>query len=172
MKGREGSVVEGLWDDTVNLSLLSYSLQSMDFMVTSPCGLQWRLTGIYGYPEEHRKEETGRMMMELEGKSALPWMCVGHFNGILSHEEKVVSNPKHQHEIDGCREAVRRCNLSDIHFEGFPYTWTNNRADTENIQERLDRALVSETWYDMFPCSKVKHLPRRKSDHFPIKVFI
>lgn len=41
----------------------------------------------------------------------------------------------------------------DVRVDGFPFTWTNNRADGDNIQERLDRVLVSKEWYEQFPCS-------------------
>lgn len=140
--------------------------------MTTSTGAKWRMTGVYGYPEEDRKGETWRMLTTLKEASDLPWMCMGDFNGILKHEEKIGGNPKPQRELDGFREAVRVCDFREVRFEGHPFTWTNNRADDDNIQERLDRVLVTESWFDMFPCSMVEHLPRRRSDHAPLKIAI
>ncbi|XP_021851299.1 uncharacterized protein [Spinacia oleracea] len=158
------------WDNDVTLDFLSSSQNHMDFIVRLEGGRDWRLTGVYGFPEEERKAETWNLLVILCRESELPLVCMGDFNGILSHDEKVGGIPKHQREIDGFRSAIGRCSLRDIHFEGFPFTWMNNRVEGENVHERLDRVLVSETLFDRYPCSIVEHLPQRLSDHLPIKL--
>lgn len=40
------------------------------------------------------------------------------------------------------------------------------------IQERLDRALTNAEWLDVFPKTKVIHLPHTFSDHFPLLIFL
>lgn len=42
--------------------------------------------------------------------------------------------------------------MKDLGFSGYKYTWSNKRGDN-NIEERLDNALASEEWMDMFPTS-------------------
>lgn len=36
---------------------------------------------------------------------------------------------KNQREIDGFQSALNPCQPRDIRFEGYPYTWSNNRKD-------------------------------------------
>ncbi|XP_021746045.1 uncharacterized protein LOC110711916 [Chenopodium quinoa] len=81
-------------------------------------------------------------------------------------------NITQQSLIDGFRDAVDKCKLRDLHVEGYRFTWSNNREGGENIQEHLDHALVFDLWFEKFPCSKVEHLSRRKSNHAPINITI
>lgn len=99
-------------------------------------------------------------------------MCFGDFNCILAHSEKQGGGPKNQHEINGFRLVVDYCHLQDIRYEGYPFTWSNNRVGEDNVQERLDRFLASDEWLSLYPCSMVEHLPRRRSDHVPLKIVI
>lgn len=39
-----------------------------------------------------------------------------------------------------------------------------------NVQERLDRALATRSWNDLFSNSHLFHLPRVLSDHCPIRL--
>lgn len=39
--------------------------------------------------------------------------------------------------------------LLDLGFIGYPYTW-RNRRDDDFIHERLDRALASEGWVQLY----------------------
>ncbi|XP_021713442.1 uncharacterized protein LOC110681596 [Chenopodium quinoa] len=39
-------------------------------------------------------------------------------------------------------------------------------------EERLDKFVATDEWIDLYPCSKVEHLPRRRSDHVPLKITI
>ena len=60
------------------------------------------------------------------------------------------------------------CNLEDMNYVGYPYTWTNNQGGSDNIQERLDRFVANVSWKDNFGGSFVTHLQKRRSDHLPI----
>lgn len=110
------------WKEDIDLKLLSSSLNHMDFTVLNADGSQWRLTGIYGHPEEERKPNTWRLMEHLKGANPLPWLCFGDFNCILAHDEKRGGEPKNQCEIDGFRRVVDECHLRCIRYEGYPYT--------------------------------------------------
>ena len=160
------------WSDEINLTLLSCSLNHMDFRVDEGDGSRWRLTGVYGHPEEENKHQTWTLMKSLSREGSLPWLCFGDFNCIAAHEEKRGGPLKNQREIDGFREALRACHLNSVWFEGHPFTWSNNRVDRDNTQERLDRVLMNDAWHEMFPRSKTEHLPKRRSDHLPIKIVI
>lgn len=60
--------------------------------------------------------------------------------------------------------------LAFLRYEGYPYTWTNGRKRSNNVQCRLDRCLTTEIFINRFTHIKVPHLPRYRSDHAAIKI--
>lgn len=66
------------------------------------------------------------------------------------------------------RDFVEDCNLIDIGFVGYEFTWNNKRDGRANIQERLDRALVNTEWQGRFLNTKLNHLEQIGSDHCPL----
>ena len=70
------------------------------------------------------------------------------------------------------REALERCQLSDLGFIGYPYTWNNKRPGLANTRQRLDRAIATESWKTKFPVSTLTHLFSHASDHLPIILHI
>lgn len=55
-------------------------------------------------------------------------------------------------------------------FSGYEFTYDNGRDSAENIQCRLDRALVTTPWMTMFPEAHLWNLDREWSDHSPLKL--
>jgi hypothetical protein len=53
-------------------------------------------------------------------------------------------------------------------MEGYPYTWTKGRRASNPTEERLDRALATQSWIDEFPCFKFMNTIADRSDHTPI----
>lgn len=53
--------------------------------------------------------------------------------------------------IHGFREAMNDCRLYDMHMIRYPHTWIRHRGKQNEVQEKLDRALVSDAWDDLFP---------------------
>ncbi|XP_030943673.1 uncharacterized protein LOC115968415 [Quercus lobata] len=47
--------------------------------------------------------------------------------------------------------ALEECNLIDLGFCGYKFTWNNKRPGAANTRERLDRAVANKEWRDMFP---------------------
>lgn len=53
--------------------------------------------------------------------------------------------------------------MMDIGYSGPRFTWSRGKSSS-----RLDRMLVNDAWYGMFPSASVTHIPRFKSDHNPL----
>ncbi|XP_074278012.1 uncharacterized protein LOC141601617 [Silene latifolia] len=95
-------------------------------------------------------------------KEGREWRVTGFY------EMKGGSRP--QRQMNNFRDAVDECGLRDVPFEGYPFTFDNGQAEDANRQCRLDRALCTSTWTDLFPYAKLRHLGREWSDHTPIKL--
>lgn len=106
----------------------------------------------------------------LNGTSNLPWLCGGDFNELLLDSEKKGGADKKSSSIQMFRDTINNCNLQDLGFTGYPFTWSNGREGEENIQERLDRFLATKNWKNLYPCVKITHEARMFSDHNPILV--
>ncbi|KAL8525760.1 hypothetical protein ACS0TY_015120 [Phlomoides rotata] len=98
------------------------------------------------------------------------WFCFGDFNEIMYGCEKVGGIPRTKSRMFEFWDCLDRNNLLDMGYSGHAYTWSNNQSGLNNIQERLDRGVATESWMEAFPCYKVTHLTRFLSDHCHIMV--
>ncbi|GAU45954.1 hypothetical protein TSUD_301630 [Trifolium subterraneum] len=83
-------------------------------------------------------------------------------------EDKKGNHPHPNWLCNGFRSAVCDCDLTDIHLEGYPYTWIKSRGTPNVIEERLDRAMANSEWLMNFPRVKLVNLITSHSDHSPI----
>jgi hypothetical protein len=100
--------------------------------------------------------------------SDLPWCIIGDFNDLLTQGDKRGIHPHPNWLCNGFRSAVSDCDLTDIHLEGYPYTWIKSRGSPEVIEERLDRAMANTLWLTSYPGVKLVNLISSHSDHSPI----
>ncbi|KAK9992710.1 hypothetical protein SO802_027695 [Lithocarpus litseifolius] len=97
-----------------------------------------------------------------------PWLVVGDFNSFLHASEKKSKRPPQYSQVDAFRTALESCQLQDLGFKGYPFTWNNRRPGEANTKIRLDRAVANNDWIGKFQMSKVLHLSTHASDHLPI----
>lgn len=168
--GRErAGGVSLLWRDNMDITIMSYSANHIHGQcVDEEENEKWDITGIYGHPEENNKRKTWQLLEKLTSQVGRKWMCMGDFNDVLSAEEKIGGNARTQSQLALGRNALNVCNLFDMGFEGYQYTWSNGREGQDNIQCRLDRVLCSDDFTTRFSPVKVLHLPRFGSDHVAI----
>lgn len=158
-----------LWRKDVDVNLLSFSLNHIDAEIILPGeSFKWRFTGFYGFPEQHSRHRSWELLRTLCAQSVLPWVVGGDFNEILSNEEKSGGLPRAVGLMDAFREGLIDCDLTDLGFEGRPYTWSNNRVDPHTVRCRLDRCCGNSGWKDYAPLATVEHLNFPGSDHVPI----
>ncbi|KAK1678041.1 hypothetical protein QYE76_038889 [Lolium multiflorum] len=106
----------------------------------------------------------------IRAESDLPWLVVGDFNEALWPEEHFSATTRPAGQMQAFRDALNDCRLTDLGFAGVPYTFDNMRNGRANVKVRLDRAVATMDWRDMYADTRVQHLISPCSDHCPILV--
>lgn len=68
-------------------------------------------------------------------------MCTGEFNEVLFDYEKKGGQVADFVSMQDFHNTLFACNLRDVRFVGYKYTWINAQKTEANIQERLVRCL-------------------------------
>jgi hypothetical protein len=165
--GRSGSLAL-LWKNTITCNVISYSQNFINVEVGSDRWSHWRFTGFYGFPDHDRRRESWDLLRALATDTSLPWCVMGDFNDMLSEEDKRGGTPQPHWLIRGFREAVQDSGLIDLPMDGYPFTWTKGRRVLNPTEERLDRAMATQSWLDEFPQFKFINAIADRSDHSPI----
>ncbi|GAU10318.1 hypothetical protein TSUD_418940, partial [Trifolium subterraneum] len=167
VEGRSGGL-SVMWRDTIKCRVMNYSRNFINLVVEDKEEGEWRLTCYYGYPERGRRSQAWKLLRELRDMSDLPWCIIGDFNDLLSQEDKRGNHPHPNWLCNGFRTVVGDCDLTDIHLEGYPYTWIKSRGSSNVIEERLDRAMANLMWLMKYPDVRLLNLLASHSDHSPI----
>ncbi|XP_073124282.1 uncharacterized protein [Henckelia pumila] len=130
--------------------------------------MAWRLTGFYGFPERNRRNQYWNMLQMLSQRSALPWCCTGDFNDLISQSEKRGRILHPTNLINGFREAVVDSGLVDLGMKGHWFTWEKSRGTNSFVEERLDQAMATNQWLDVFRMAEVCNLEVVSFDHSAI----
>ncbi|XP_058185177.1 uncharacterized protein LOC131302517 [Rhododendron vialii] len=72
--------------------------------------------------------------------------------------------------MDQFHSLLSDCEFMDLEFKGPSYTWSNNQEGENNIRIRLDHALATVEWRNLFPLAQVLHELKVGSDHCPLLV--
>ncbi|VFQ60129.1 unnamed protein product [Cuscuta campestris] len=165
--GRSGGIVL-MWNKECQASLISYSFNHVDVSIRFGCEVEWRFTGFYGHPKWSQRSDSWTLLRSLKDRSPLPWVVVGDFNDICASHEKKGGNPRPPSFIDGFNDALSFCGLVDMGMQGHPFTWEWKKYSPEWVEERLDRAVASNDWLDIFPNCVVHNIATLRSDHSAI----
>ncbi|KAJ8439338.1 LOW QUALITY PROTEIN: hypothetical protein Cgig2_022475 [Carnegiea gigantea] len=160
-----------LIDRGLNVSLLTMSLHHVDVIIRDFGGSQeWRFTGLYGYPDSQHKTKTCDLISDLHGRSDLPWLLGGDINEIFYNLEKKGGPEKPQAILDHFRDTFSACNLHDLGYVGYEFTWWNKRDGGQSVEERLDHFMASLEWSLLLPEAKAFHINAKLSDHLHIQL--
>ncbi|XP_075640491.1 uncharacterized protein LOC142612260 [Castanea sativa] len=153
------------WKNSVEIDIESSSVNHIDVIVNRHSGEPWRFTGFYGEPETHRRQESWDLLRSLHGRNSLPWLCARDFNEIIKQSEKLGGRLRPYAQMQIFREALDECELTDLGFKGFPYTWSKHYRNGVSIWEWLDKPVASFEWFSKFPGSRVHHIDSTTSYH-------
>ncbi|GAU43245.1 hypothetical protein TSUD_241360 [Trifolium subterraneum] len=156
------------WKDSSKCRVLNYSRNFINMLVEDEQWGEWRLTCYCGYPERGRRRAAWDLLRVLGNMSSIPWCIIGDFNDLLSQADKKGIHPHPNGLCMEFRQAVSDCGLTDIPIEGHPLTWIKSRGTPHVTEERLDRAMASTSWLQLFPHVRLSNLLASHSDHSPI----
>lgn len=166
-QGHSGGIAL-LWRDQNEVTLQTYNKNHIDVKVRNKDGVEFRVTGLYGEPDRRKKDETWSLIRMLSSYNTLPWCLIGDMNNVLSQDDKQGGRPYPQQLIQGFRDVIEDCNLTDMDLIGYPFTWERGSGTADHIEVRPDRALVSTSFMNKFPEAKLINLEISTSDHCPI----
>ncbi|XP_075507434.1 uncharacterized protein LOC142544260 [Primulina tabacum] len=157
-----------LWRKIGDFTIVNYSRNHVDLIVSDEEHGEWRCIGYYAFPEKHRRRDSWNFIRSLAAQSSLPWLCIGDYNDMLSTEDKKGRVIHPQWLLRGFREAIDDCNLTDIPLNGHQFTWKRSRGSDNFVEERIDQAMGTPTWAEKFPMARLRNLNAPVSGHSPI----
>lgn len=128
--GRGGGLAV-FWRSSSLVTLMGFSQNHVGMVIVGPDMFEWRLTGFYGFLGRRRRRESWNLIRALSRRSNLPWVCMGDFNDMLSVEDKWGNTDHPDALIQGFRDAIEDCQLTDIPLEGYPNTWERGRGHSK-----------------------------------------
>ncbi|XP_078163844.1 uncharacterized protein LOC144558800 [Carex rostrata] len=167
-QGRGG----GLWMILGNEVSVNVLETSFSFIVAKvqfgPAAKPWLLFAAYDDCDDRRNIEIWNKLSDYTATCELPVCAIGDFNCITDQSEKQGGSSKLKAKHTKFRSFLHRTGLMDLGYSGLAYTWANNQNGRSLILERIDRAVAAADWVNLYPNSKVFHIPNYSSDHLPI----
>lgn len=90
---------------------------------------------------------------------------MGDFNDLLYKADKKGNHDHPELLMRGFRDALDSSMLSDLELHGGQFTWEKGRGTRDWVQERLDRAFATMSWWSLFPLCKLSVVTTVVSDH-------
>ncbi|KAK6117615.1 hypothetical protein DH2020_048630 [Rehmannia glutinosa] len=169
-QGRSGGLAL-LWTKDINVTLHGFSDRYID-VTTEIHDHQFRFTGIYGEPNVALRRQHWNRMRDLSCSPKIPWIIGGDFNEVLTQNEFECSGPRAEWQMNLFRDTMEFLNMADLGYEGPKFTWSRLSVAPFTQRACVDRALCNSLWRDLFPWSRVNHIPSYFSDHSFIHIQI
>nr|XP_023920446.1 uncharacterized protein LOC112031976 [Quercus suber] len=83
-------------------------------------------------------------------------MEIGDFNELLKSHKKLGGRLRPYGQMQKFREALDECGLFDLGFVGNKFTWYKTYPGGSVVWERLDRAVSTNDWFNLFPATKLQ----------------
>ncbi|KAL8132768.1 hypothetical protein AgCh_008304 [Apium graveolens] len=156
-QGRSGGLTL-MWKEKDQVKLRSISRNHIDVEVCSENKDMWRLTGIYGEPDQAQRRKTWDFLRNLARDSNLPRCAIGDMNNVTSQLDKKGGALYPDRLIEGFNEVLAETGLIDMELVGHQFTWEKGRGINGWMEIHLDRALIYGEWLHLFPFAKLYNL--------------
>lgn len=162
--GLSGGMVLAWRKDNDTISFMHADRQ----VISSQDGKEWILAITYVSTNGMEKRSIWESINQVQ-QLRLYILLVEDFNCILNVEDKKGAKAfKLDRDIRKFRTCMQNNGIIDMEYEGPKFIWYNNRIGLGRAWERLDRAFAIGKWMDLYPETKINHLMRYASDHYPI----
>lgn len=157
------------WTDEVDLQIRAQSQNAFRCIIKlNGAASSWLATFVYAPPRWPERRAFWTTLQKIATENEYPWLCLGDLNETGWSWEKQGSQGGNRNRMQLFQELLADCDLMDLEFKGAPYTWTNNLEGDVNVRERLDKAMATVEWRQMFPYAQVIHEALIGSDRCPL----
>lgn len=108
---------------------------------------------MYGEPRVENRQIMWAKLQQLRNTNDLPWLVVGDFNEAMWDFEHLSVTPRAEPQMIVFRDTLEMCGLVDLGFVGVPFTYDNKHGGSGNVKVRLDRAVATNAWRNLFAFS-------------------
>ncbi|CAM9002471.1 unnamed protein product [Rhodiola kirilowii] len=157
-----------LWNADTSLEIVNYSHMHIDAVLKD--GEDVRITLFYGAPAVGNRWRSWELLRRLRSLSSLPWLVIGDFNEVVTDKEVWGCGGRSNWQMENFRRVLEDCDLSDLGFRGYPFTFSNRRKSSSEMKARLDRAVGDGLWRQRFTDVHVHHFNIHVSDHCIVMV--
>ncbi|KAL2894472.1 LINE-1 reverse transcriptase-like protein [Bienertia sinuspersici] len=121
---------------------------------------------IYAFNENKERKTLWEQLRQIKKDIRGPWIITGDFNCRLTVQDRVRS-PIHFSEMEDFIQCMADCELTDLHYTGCKFTWSNNQQGEDRVMSKIDRCLINAEWLDLVPTSTAHYHEVSCSDHSP-----
>lgn len=157
------------WDNDLVVTIRSFSEAHIDSFIQENGGT-WRFTGLYGNQKANLRSHSRILLRRLAESDDLPWVVGEDFNEILVPEDKIGGRKRQVGAMMEFRSCLDVCDLHDMRWKGYRFTWCNQQSGDSQIEERLDRFCANSRWLAEFSSWEVEHVSLVGSDHLPLRL--
>ncbi|KAF3629720.1 hypothetical protein FXO38_27532 [Capsicum annuum] len=97
-----------------------------------------------------------------------PWVVLGYFNAILSHEDKLNGDPVMPQDLTDFQQCVDDIGVGPLPSKAHRYTWCNKRDGQERIYSHIDWALGNPSRFMKYNHIEANFKEFRCYDNTPI----
>lgn len=81
-----------------------------------------------------KKHHTWTLLERLTCIFSYPWCCFSDFNEVLNLQWKSWGNDRNINMVAKFREVVQACNLVNMGYKGYLFTWLNRRYKPHHVR--------------------------------------
>ncbi|XP_075091756.1 uncharacterized protein LOC142171931 [Nicotiana tabacum] len=104
------------------------------------------LTVVYGYNGIEQRRALWDNLQLLSVSITVPWLISGDFNAVLYPNDRLSCNRVSYSETQEFATCFQQRTLTNLHWKGDYYTWTNKQPGVDRVSSRLDRVFGNYEW--------------------------
>lgn len=155
-----------IWNNNIRmLEVLSSAFTIEAHVVDPETNWDWWFIGIYTSSDAQVRRNQWKVIKQRRILWGDKWLLAGDFNDIISNDEKWGGRIRDDSSFKDFKGFLEENELTDLGFNGKPWTWCNNWMNEGEIKQRLERALANNLWSQSYDRAKVVHVENQGSDH-------